>query len=45
MQEFDYDGFLDGVDTLDDGFDHESEFAWGFHEIDPQEEMALAEAA
>jgi hypothetical protein len=40
-EESDYDGFLDGEDTLDDGFDHDDEYAWGFHEFDPEEETAL----
>jgi hypothetical protein len=40
MNEFDLDGFYDGPDTLDDGFDHTDEYADGFHELDPEEEMA-----
>ena len=45
MQEWDNDGFFDNVDTLDDGFDHEDEYGNGFHEFDPEEEMALELAA
>ena len=41
MDDFDYDGFLDSADTLDDGFDHEDEYGDGFHEFDPEEEMAV----
>jgi hypothetical protein len=41
MDEFDYDGFLDGLDTLDDGLDHDDEYGDGFHEFDPEEEMAV----
>jgi len=43
MQEFDYDGFYQGEDSLDDGFDHETEYGDGFHEFDPEKEMALAD--
>jgi len=43
MEEFDFDGFLPNEDCLDDGFDHQDELAWGFHEYDPEEEMALAD--
>jgi hypothetical protein len=35
MLEFDFDGFFDGVDTLDDGLDHGDEFAEGFQVFDP----------
>lgn len=31
--------FFDGLDILDDGFDHEDEYGDGFHEFDPEEEM------
>jgi len=34
MSDFDFDGFYDGVDTLDDGFDHGDDFA-GFQPFDP----------
>jgi hypothetical protein len=34
MPEFDFNGFYDGVDTLDDGLDH-GEFAEGFQPFDP----------
>jgi hypothetical protein len=39
MQEFDYDGFVDDPETLDDGFDHEDELGDGFHEFDPEETL------
>jgi hypothetical protein len=35
MSDFDFDGFLDNVDTLDDGLDHGDEFADGFQPFDP----------
>jgi hypothetical protein len=35
MPEFDFDGFYDGVDTLDDGMDHGSEYDEGFQPFDP----------
>ncbi len=35
MSEFDFDGFFDNVDTLDDGMDHGDEFAEGFQLLDP----------
>jgi hypothetical protein len=35
MSDFDFDGFYDGVDTLDDGLDHDDEFADGFQSFDP----------
>ena len=35
MPEFDFDGFFDGVDTLDDRMDHGDEFAEGFQRFDP----------
>ena len=41
MSDFDFDGFYDGVDTLDDGFDHGDEFADGFqpfHQDIPNDE-------
>jgi hypothetical protein len=34
MSDFDFDGFCDGVDTLDDDFDHGDDFA-GFQPFDP----------
>ena len=45
MQEFDFDGFLDGPDTLDDGLDHQDEYTDGFQEFDPDKETALEVAA
>jgi hypothetical protein len=35
MSEFDFDGFYDGVDTLDDGMDHGDDFAEGVQPFDP----------
>ena len=35
MPEFDLDGFYDGVDTLDDGFDHGDDLSDGFQPFDP----------
>jgi len=35
MSDFDFDGFCDGVDTLDDDFDHGDDFADGFQPFDP----------
>jgi hypothetical protein len=35
MQDFDFDGFFDGVNLLDDGLDHGDEFADGFQPFDP----------
>jgi hypothetical protein len=35
MLEFDFDGFFDGVDTLDDGMDHCDDFADAFQPFDP----------
>ena len=40
MQEFDFDGFYDGLDTLDDGFDHGDEYADSFQEFNPEEDVA-----
>jgi hypothetical protein len=40
MEDFDYDGFLDGEDALDDGFDHLDDYLDGFQEFDPALEMA-----
>lgn len=37
MDEFDFDGFYDGEDMLDDGFDRADEMD-GFHEFDPEQE-------
>jgi hypothetical protein len=34
MSDFDFDGFYDGVDTLDDGMDHGDDFADGFQPFD-----------
>lgn len=33
MQEFDFDGFFDDVDTLDDGLDHGSDYDDGFQAL------------
>ena len=35
MPDFDFDGFFDNLDTLDDGMDHGSEYAEGFQLFDP----------
>lgn len=35
MPEFDLEGFFSGVDTLDDGLDHGSEYEDGFQPFDP----------
>jgi hypothetical protein len=43
MPEFDVDGFLDDVDTLDDGFDHGSEYDDGFQVFDPDMPSDAAE--
>jgi len=37
MPEFDCDNFYQGVDTLDDGFDHGSEYDDGFQPFDPDQ--------
>ena len=36
MSEFDFDGFFDNLDTLDDGMDHGSEFKDGFQPFEPE---------
>ena len=38
MQEFDFDGFFDDVDTLDDGLDHGSDYDDGFQVLVPDAE-------
>ena len=35
MPDFDFDGFYDGIDTLDDGMDHGSDYDEGFQPFDP----------
>jgi hypothetical protein len=35
MSDFDFEGFFDGVDTLDDGFDHGDDLSDGFQPFDP----------
>jgi hypothetical protein len=35
MPVFDFDGFFDGADELDDGMDHGTEYADGFSIFDP----------
>jgi len=35
MPDFDFDGFYDGVDTLDDGMDRGDEYTDGFQPFDP----------
>jgi hypothetical protein len=42
MQEFDLDGYFDGIDCLDDGMDHGSEYDEGFQPFDPDLERADA---
>ena len=37
MPDFDFDGFFDNVDTLDDGLDHGDEYADGFQPFDPDQ--------
>jgi hypothetical protein len=35
MQDFDFDGFFEDPDTLDDGMDQDDEYADGFSVFDP----------
>jgi hypothetical protein len=35
MPDFDFDGFFENTDTLDDGLDHGDEYADGFQPFDP----------
>ncbi len=35
MQDFDFDDFYDGLDTLDDGLDRGDEYQEGFSVFDP----------
>ena len=37
MMEFDFHGFLENADTLDDGMDHGDEFKDGFQPFDPDQ--------
>ena len=43
MPDFDFDGFFDNVDTLDDGLDHGSEYDEGFQPFDPDLEFVDAQ--
>jgi hypothetical protein len=38
MQDFDFDGFFEAADLLDDGMDHGDEYADGFQPFDPEKE-------
>ena len=44
MSEFDFDGFFDNLDTLDDGMDHGDEYAHGFQSFDPDKPSSDFEA-
>ena len=44
MSEFDFDGFFDNLDTLDDGMDHGDEYAHGFQPFDPDKPSSDLEA-
>ena len=37
MPDFDFDGFFDNLDTLDDGMDRGSEYEDGFQAFDPDQ--------
>lgn len=37
MQDFDFDGFFDGSDTLDDGMAPSDDFSDGFQPFDPEQ--------
>jgi hypothetical protein len=41
MPEFDFDGFFDGGEFLDDGMDHGDEYADGFQPFDPDLECCV----